>query len=90
MTKLAERLLRRYFGRVPHPYRIFEHEVERRLRREHTLLDAGCGRGAPVLSKYVGRAKRLVGIDVVDFHEGISGVELQKTDLANVASPTKA
>jgi SAM-dependent methyltransferase len=84
MTALAERLLEKYFGSAPHPYRIFENEVARRLRPEHTLLDAGCGRGAPVLRKYVGRATRLIGIDLVDFDDNLCGVELRKGDLSHI------
>jgi len=59
MTKLAEKYLERYFGNDEHPYRTLELEVGRSLRPEHALLDAGCGRGAPVLLKYRGKARRL-------------------------------
>jgi hypothetical protein len=54
MTNLAERLKERYFGSEEHPYVTFEHKVDSLISREHTLLDAGCGRTAPVLSKYRG------------------------------------
>lgn len=84
MTVLAERLLRKYFDPHVHPYRIFERTVESRLRPEHTLLDAGCGRTAPVLAKYVGRAKRLIGVDVVDFRDIVPGIEVHKCDLAHI------
>jgi SAM-dependent methyltransferase len=82
MTELAQRLKERYF-REEHPYRTLEREVERHLRGDHVLLDAGCGRGAPVLLKFRGKARRLIGVDVVDFDD-VSGVELLKTDLADV------
>lgn len=84
MTALAERLLRKYFGSSVHPYRVFENEVGRRLRPDHTLLDAGCGRGAPVLSKYVGSARRLIGVDLVDFCDNVPGVELRNGDLSHI------
>jgi SAM-dependent methyltransferase len=84
MTVLAERLLKKYFGAQLHPYRIFENEVQRLLRPEHTLLDAGCGRGAPVLLKFSGRAAKLIGVDLVDFESGISGVELIQSDLGHM------
>ena len=88
MTILAERLLKRYFGAQLHPYRIFENEVQRRLTPEHTLLDAGCGRGAPVLLKFAGCAKKLIGVDLVDFESGISGVELIRSDLGHMKIET--
>jgi SAM-dependent methyltransferase len=87
MTALAQRLKERLF-RDPHPYRIFEEEVARYLRPEHALLDAGCGRSAPVLVKYKGRAKRLIGIDVADFEE-IQDVELLKNDLGQMSLSSK-
>ena len=54
MTALAQRLKNRFFQQE-HPYQIFESEVNNRLEPGNTLLDAGCGRTAPVLEKYIGR-----------------------------------
>lgn len=87
MTALAQRLRRRYFG-SEHPYHDFEREVARHLRPEHTLLDAGCGRGAPILLKFRDRARRLIGVDLVDFDPGLADVELHCCDLA--AMPLEA
>jgi SAM-dependent methyltransferase len=81
MTALAERLRDRYFCE-DHPYRIFEREVERCLRPDHTLLDAGCGRTAPILSKYRHKARRLIGIDLVDFAGADEALELYRCDLS--------
>lgn len=83
MTALAERLRVKYFGTDEHPYRRFERDVERLLKPTATVLDAGCGRTAPVLGKFRGKAGRLIGIDVVDFPARISGIELYKTNLAS-------
>jgi SAM-dependent methyltransferase len=83
VTALAQRLKDKYF-RQDHPYRIFEREVERYLRPGHTLLDAGCGRTAPILAKFKGRGRRLIGVDVVDFVSGVDGLELLKHDLAQI------
>lgn len=84
MTALAERLLEKYFGKQLHPYRIFENEIERRILPEYALLDAGCGREAPVLVKFRGRAKKLVGVDLVDFAKNIDGVQLLQSDLSRM------
>jgi len=85
MTELAERYLRKYFGTAIHPYRTFEDEVGQRLLPPHTLLDAGCGRGAPVLVKFRGRAARLIGVDLVDFRgDDLAGVELHKGDCGDM------
>jgi SAM-dependent methyltransferase len=83
MTALAQRLKDRYF-RHDHPYRIFEREVENYLRPECTLLDAGCGRTAPILAKYKGTARRLIGVDLVEFGADMPGLELYHCDLAAI------
>lgn len=83
MTVLAERFRKRYFGDSEHPYSRFEIEVNAVLQPHHTLLDAGCGRTAPVLAKYRNRAARLIGVDAVDFVGAPSDIELRKTDLAS-------
>src|SRR5688572_22256053 len=83
MTALSQRLKDRYFP-GDHPYRVFEREVEALLRPEHTLLDAGCGRTAPILTKFSGKARRLVGVDLVDFEGVRESLELYRCDLATI------
>ena len=83
MSALAQRLKDKYF-RQDHPYRIFECELENYLRPEHTLLDAGCGRTAPILAKYKGKARRLIGVDLVEFGAAMPGLELYHSDLAAI------
>jgi len=84
MTQLAERLRERYFGSDEHPYQTMEREVEAWLRPTGTLLDGGCGYAAPVLVKYRGKAKRLIGVDLVEFDTPIADVELVNSDLARI------
>jgi SAM-dependent methyltransferase len=83
MSALAQRLKDKYF-RQDHPYRIFEREVQSYLRPEHTLLDAGCGRTAPILAKFAGKARRLIGVDLVDFAPGTAGLELLRHDIGQL------
>jgi len=83
-SKLAESYQRKYFSDQPHPYRILANDIQGLLRPEATLLDAGCGRTAPVLVKYRGQCARLIGIDLVDFPEQIEGVELYNNDLGKI------
>lgn len=89
MTVMAERLLRKYYANSPHPYKLFEQAVDRALGRagQLTLLDAGCGRTVPVLRKYLGRAGRLIGIELVDFTDVPPGIEAHKADLAHIPLP---
>ena len=80
-------LCERWFGSDAHPYRVLESRVAASLGPDSTLLDAGCGRTAPVLSKFRGRAGRLVGIDLVDFTQPVDGCDLYQRDLANTRLP---
>jgi ubiquinone/menaquinone biosynthesis C-methylase UbiE len=83
MTALAQRLKDKYFQQ-DHPYRVFECEVERLLEPSHTLLDAGCGRTAPILAKYRGKARRLIGVDLVEFNPSVQELELYHCDLGQI------
>jgi len=84
MPTLSQRLLNRYYADRPHPYRIYEAKVDSLLAPGSTILDAGCGRSAPTLRKYLGRARRLVGVDLVEFRDVPPGIEAYRTDLAKV------
>ena len=87
MTAMAERLLARYYGGNAHPYRSYESAVDCLLPTGGTLLDAGCGRTAPVLRKYLGRAGRLIGIELVDFTDVPPGIETYNSDLGQLPLP---
>lgn len=88
MTALADRLLHRFYRGVPHPYRLFEQRVESHLGAgTRVLLDAGCGRTAPVLRKFIGRVERLIGVEVVPFTEVPEGIETLSADLAELPLP---
>ncbi len=49
-------------------------------------VDAGCGRSVDVLATFKGKAKRLIGIDLIDFDPRAidMGIELLKNDLASI------
>jgi len=87
MSNLTEQLRERFYGDDVHPYELFERGVAAALRPGDTLLDAGCGRTAPVLAKFRGRAARLIGVDLVDYTSEVEGIELIKGDLASVPLP---
>jgi SAM-dependent methyltransferase len=83
MTRLAERLLDKYYGNSVHPYREFEEVALGLLTKpDMVVLDAGCGRTVPVLRRFAGRAGRLIGVDLVDFTDVPDGIETHKADLA--------
>jgi SAM-dependent methyltransferase len=83
----AERLAEKYFGDAIHPYATFEDVVRKHLRAEDTLLDAGCGHGAPVLRKFLGSARALIGVDLVNFDAEVPGLRLVNRDLTDTALP---
>lgn len=88
----VERLKARYFDDDDHPYCHLEREIDRHLRPEHVLLEAGCGRHAEVLSKFRGRAARLIGVDPVEFvlDEGLEEIELQRGDIGATGLPSNS
>jgi len=87
MTALSDKLLARHYGGSEHPYRSYELAVDRLLPKGGTLLDAGCGRSVPVLRKYLGRAGRLIGVELVDFTDVPAGIETYNADLAKLPLP---
>lgn len=84
MSVWAERLRKRYFKDEDHPYHVFEREIAQFLRPEYTVLDAGCGATAPVLTKYRTKTKRLIGVDLVKFDGNLDGIELHKCNLESI------
>jgi SAM-dependent methyltransferase len=84
MSELAQRLLRRVYSDVDHPYRTLEKRVDAVLRPDNVLLDAGCGRTVPVLRKYLGKARRLIGVELVAFTDVPQGIETYNADLAKL------
>ncbi|MHB1428616.1 MAG: class I SAM-dependent methyltransferase [Rhodocyclaceae bacterium] len=87
MSQFAHKLKDRFFRNEDHPYRLFETKVQTLLLPEYTLLDAGCGRTAPVLSKYKNKAHRLIGVDLVDFTTQLEDIQLIKGDLGSINLP---
>lgn len=88
MTAMSDRLLHRYYGNVAHPYRLFELKVDSLVANgAAVLLDAGCGRTVPVLRKYLGRVKRLIGVELVEFTEVPPGIETYNVNLASLPLP---
>lgn len=84
MTHFAQRLRDRFYPSSCHPYRVFERQVEEQLPLGAVLLDAGCGRTVPVLRKFMGKASRLIGVELVEFTEVPHGIETHNADLAKI------
>lgn len=88
MSSLAIRLRDRFYRHELHPYRIFEQQVDSLIIPGATvLLDAGCGRTVPVLRKFLGKASRLIGVELVDFTDVPSGIETFNSDLGRLPLP---
>ncbi len=82
MTAMSDRLQQRFYSDAQHPYRLFERRVDALVAAgARVLLDAGCGRTVPVLRKYLGRADRLIGIELVAFTDVPPGIETYNADL---------
>ncbi len=82
--KPVEEQLRASFPSDTHPNRVIERAIAERLKPGATVLDIGCGRTAPNLSQLIGKAKKLYGIDVVDFTVDDPAMQLFPNDVRDM------
>ncbi len=85
----VEQLLRRYYPPERDPYRLFEQRVSRYLHPGATLLDAGCGRSAPVLNSLAPLVRRAIGVELVEFDQAPAhpNMELVQAGLDRIPLP---
>jgi len=81
----AEKLIQKFFRNQEHPYKIYERKIEAALKATDTLLDAGCGRSAPVLRKFREKAASLIGVDLEPCSDSFRGLRYIQGDIANIA-----
>jgi len=88
----TERLKARFFDENDHPYVHLERAIERYLEPGDTVVEAGCGRSAPLLSKLGGKAARRVGVDLVEFEldEGLEDIELIRGSITDTGLPSNS
>ncbi|MBF0121067.1 MAG: methyltransferase domain-containing protein [Desulfobacterales bacterium] len=79
-----EKIKNKFFKPSEHPYRRYENKIFSILRGQDTILDAGCGRAAPVLKKYIGKAKILIGVDLEEKAQDLSEIKYIKSDISNI------
>jgi ubiquinone/menaquinone biosynthesis C-methylase UbiE len=73
-----------FFPPDTHPYRILQHQILANLTPDSAVLDIGCGRCAPTLSKLKGHARDLFGIDLVEFSVRDPSLHLLNRDVCNM------
>lgn len=83
-TPAIQSLIDKYFPPETHPYRRLEQAVELRLGPDATVLEIGCGRSAPVLRQLKGKARRLIGTEVIDFAIEDPDLDLLIQDIGNM------
>jgi len=83
---MSQQLLDKYYKSEDHPFHVFERKIVTNLDKGFTVVDAGCGAEAPLLVNLVGKARDLIGVDLVDFHQSLhgKGISLLNNDLANI------
>lgn len=82
----AKNLCQYFFSSSIHPYKFYEMKILAELNADATLLDAGCGRTAPILIKFADKCKRLIGVDL-EKAEAIEGVEYIQGDISSIKFP---
>ncbi len=76
--------IRHFFPAENHPYRKLERLIEAHITPDSTVLDIGCGREAPTLKRFRGKAARLIGIDVIDFRTEDGDLDLRRLDVTKM------
>lgn len=87
MSALSQRLKNRFYRNEEHPYVLFEEAIRTLLKPGDSLLDAGCGRSAPVLRKFKDVAGTLIGVDLVDPWDVAEGIDYHQADLRSLPLP---
>lgn len=85
----TDKLKAHFYQNKDHPFQIFEKKVSSYLNSESTVVDAGCGSTAPGLIKFLGNAKKLIGVDLVEFDPFLQkqGLVLLNNDIAHMELP---
>lgn len=86
----VDELMARNYRPEDHPYRHYERMIAAVLQPEHTILDAGCGRSAPVLSRYIGQADKLIGVDLEDYTASSSDIQYIQGNIASIDVPDES
>jgi SAM-dependent methyltransferase len=84
LLKRVDGIVKRFYPPEYDPYRHFEREVASRLKSGDTLVDAGCGRSAPVLSLFGSIAAKAIGTDTVRFDPSLHGLILFNSNLTEI------
>ena len=82
--KKVEKIREKYFKSSEHPYRLFERKILNALSNEDTILDAGCGRKAPILQKFIGKAFGLIGVDLEEKFFELPGIRFIRSDISSM------
>ena len=82
----VEDQMRAMFPPETHPNRVLERAIQGRLRDDSAVLDIGCGRTAPNLSRLKAPGRTLHGIDVIDFTVDDPALHLVRNDVRAMTS----
>jgi SAM-dependent methyltransferase len=84
MNPRTEKLYCKYWSQHPHPYKILDGLLSSEIVQGMDVLEQGCGRTAPLLSKLAGSGARLYGVDLVDFTIDRPGLTLIKSSVTDL------
>ncbi|MFC1822449.1 class I SAM-dependent methyltransferase [Thermodesulfobacteriota bacterium] len=68
MRNISEKFLKKFYSSEEHPYRIYEATIQKYIREDGVILDAGCGKSAAVLKAIIGNRNFGVGLDIGSFN----------------------
>jgi SAM-dependent methyltransferase len=78
------KLFMKFYGKEQHPYIVYEKKILSLLTGREVLLDAGCGRDAPVLQRFCDKAGCCLGVDLEDPREISGKIRYLKNSIENI------
>lgn len=88
MATVMKEMISQYYRTDLHPYRILERQAMQYVDPQCVVLDAGCGRTAPLLMNLAPHVGRAIGVDVCAADP--VGIEYIHSDLAHTGLPDKS
>jgi 2-polyprenyl-3-methyl-5-hydroxy-6-metoxy-1,4-benzoquinol methylase len=86
----CEQLVARHYAGVTFRDARLHQGIDQHLETGAAVLDAGCGRDAPILSRHAGKAGISVGVDLVETFDEVEGVQLIRADLNHLPFPAES
>lgn len=84
MKGLTRKIYDRHWKKHQHPFHMFNDKIASLIKPGMAVLEQGCGRTAPILSKMIDKGADLYGLDLVEFRGDHPALHLVNGDISSV------